>query len=83
MTAGGYMAAGHSEVILMRDHVIAAVEAHKAGNSEDLNLIVEVLLMCEEAKTDLRLKGYGWAGLNIVKTVEQVPEYSSEVAWWQ
>lgn len=75
------MAAEHSEAkALMRKYVLLAAEQFYAGDSQGMDLIVEVLCLCEDAKNELRSKGYGWTGLDIAKTVALVPHAEHKVA---
>ena len=50
----------------------AAEEAEK-GSSEKLDLLARHLEMVDLAKQELRNKGYGWMGVDILKTVRLVP----------
>lgn len=50
----------------------AAYEA-ETGGFEKLDLLAKYLEMCDEAKQELRNKGYGWTGLDILETIKEVP----------
>jgi len=52
----------------------AIKDAVSNGDEEYLNLVIELLLMAEKAKNELRRKGYGWTGLDLLKTVDLVPD---------
>lgn len=46
----------------------------KVANIERLNQIAEHLMDCEDAKTILRSKGYGAAGMTFVEMARSIPE---------
>ena len=49
-------------------------EAVTTGNDEMVNLLAQCLVMGDAAKQVLRDRGYGWTGLDLLKTVELVPD---------
>ena len=49
-----------------------AVYEAETGGFEKLDLLAKHLEMCDEAKQELRNRGYGWTGLDILETVKQV-----------
>lgn len=53
-------------------------EAVESGDVEYLNLVSQIIVMAEESKQVLRVKGYGWTGLDLLKTVELVPNQCEE-----
>ncbi len=55
-----------------------AVREVEAGRFEKLDLLSKHLEMCDEAKQELRNKGYGWTGLDVLETVKQVPAAQME-----
>lgn len=55
-----------------RDVVIQAVRDADSGDKEGLDLLSNYLEECDLAKQALRDKGYGWTGLGILETVEQI-----------
>ena len=56
-----------------RDAVINAVRDHDRGDEYFLELLVKVLVQQDEAKQMLRDKGYGCTGMDLVRTVKEVP----------
>jgi hypothetical protein len=57
-----------------KELVIQAVDENSKGDEARLNLLVQLITECEEAKQELRKKGYGVTGQGILKTVHEVPE---------
>lgn len=55
-----------------RELVILAVRDFDNSNDEGVSLLAEYLEECDLAKQALRNKGYGWTGLGILETVEQI-----------
>lgn len=55
-----------------RDLVIQAVHEADNGNGESVSLLAEYFEECDLAKQALRNKGYGWTGLGILETVQQI-----------
>jgi hypothetical protein len=53
-----------------------AVAEDESGKPETLDLLARYLEMCDEAKQELRNRGYGWTGLDILETVKQVDRAS-------
>lgn len=53
-----------------------AVAEDESGKPETLDLLASHLEMCDEAKQELRNRGYGWTGLDILETVKQVDRAS-------
>lgn len=49
-------------------------DAIKNGDHDCINMIANIVVMSEKAKNNLRKKGYGWTGLDLLKTCELVPE---------
>lgn len=43
------------------------------NDTKSLNLICQIVKMSDDAKHILRTKGYGWTGLDLLKTCELVP----------
>jgi hypothetical protein len=54
-------------------YIRESVEKAKNGHPHNLDGIVEFIMESVEAKSRLRLKGYGCTGMSILKTVEEVP----------
>lgn len=50
-----------------------AVDEDLRCNPEKLNLLARRLEMVDEAKQELRNRGYGWIGINILETCQLVP----------
>jgi hypothetical protein len=50
-----------------------AVAEAQDGDGESLNLVARFIWEHYEAKNALRQKGYGWTGLGLVETVNEVP----------
>lgn len=50
-----------------------AVADAQGGNGESLNLVARFIAEHCEAKHILREKGYGWIGLGLVETANEVP----------
>jgi hypothetical protein len=48
------------------------------NNIEAIELLVIMLSEAEEAKQELRNKGYGWLGLSLLATVEEEVPYKME-----
>lgn len=40
-------------------------------DEEQLNLLAQLLEEADEAKQELRNKGYGWIGLSLLKTIQE------------
>jgi fructose 1,6-bisphosphatase len=64
---------------IYRAEIMRAVLGHGANeanvaNIERLNQIAEHLVDCEDAKTILRSKGYGAAGMTFVELARSLPE---------
>ena len=63
-----------------RELILDAVAKAQAGDESQLDLLARHLEMCDEAKQELRNRGYGWTGLDILETtrlVEQAGEPSN------
>lgn len=56
--------------------ILDAVHEADNGESEELYLLAKYLEMCDEAKQELRNKGYGWIGLDILETVKQEVQHA-------
>ncbi len=54
------------------DFILRVTDEAKAGNPENLKRLAEQLEMGDQAKQALRNKGYGWTGIDILKTAEMV-----------
>lgn len=59
--------------MITAESIIKAVAENAAGDSTLLDLIARYIAEAEQAKRVLREKGYGWSGLNLALTAEQVP----------
>ena len=60
--------------------IISAVERyikydHNPNKLEYIDLVSKVVIQADEAKQELRKKGYGWTGLSLLETVKtEVPD---------
>lgn len=50
------------------------IEAVKDDEHQYLDLVCDLVEMADNAKSELRKKGYGWTGLDLYKTCELVPD---------
>lgn len=64
-----------------RNLVIQAVsDLSYSHDSSGIDLLATHLEECDKAKQALRDKGYGWTGLSILETVNQVPSATQIVS---
>ena len=56
-------------------HAKQCAQDYAAGDSTGLELLARIAFEADEAKHKLRISGYGWTGLSLLKTVEEVLEY--------
>lgn len=49
-------------------------EATRTGDKTKLDLIIKMLEEADQAKQKLRKKGYGWTGLGLSETIDEVPD---------
>jgi len=56
-----------------KELIIQAVQKAETGDIKQLDLLAQNLEMLDETKQLLRDKGYGFSGLDIFKTVEEIP----------
>lgn len=62
----------------MKEELIYRItKAAKDNDKQYLELVAEIIVMSDNAKNVLRSKGYGWTGLDLLKTAELVPENES------
>ena len=57
-----------------KELITESVRKADKGNTETISLLAKYLEMCDCAKQELRNKGYGWTGLDILETIKQIPE---------
>lgn len=60
------------------DWIIHIKKIVNENNSEAIELLAIMLSEAEEAKQELRRKGYGWLGLSLLATVEEEVPYKME-----
>lgn len=53
--------------------VMDAAKMAELGDEDRLLLICQILKQADDAKIELRRKGYGWTGLDLLETVKLVP----------
>lgn len=54
------------------------IEAVRDDEHQYLDLVCDIIEMADHAKNELRKKGYGWTGLDLLKTCELVPNNDIE-----
>lgn len=51
-----------------RNIMLKAAEEHAAGDDSFLELVAKVVKEQDDAKHELRMRGYGWLGLGLYET---------------
>ncbi len=54
------------------DFILRVADESRTGSSENLERLAVQLEMDDKAKQALRNRGYGWTGIDLLKTAEMV-----------